>query len=233
MNLRVDYSDFSLGNIICEVRYPGAYLIFDRSGSIWHSLKRRFPSLSLVVGTPMQTSFRADSYVFNIESEAARISCNSPGVVDIEEFQRNCSFFFPLVAGILEIPTLTRTGLRQFLVKKFATKEEGQVFLRRFAVARGYIPKWLEGASTTEVLYHWQSESSVAMLRMAMQPGATSIAGVNLLADDNKNECAVFLDLDYYIMGGINLDQWDASEWILQTRHAAKKDVNHFLEEWQ
>ena len=66
-----------------------------------------------------------------------------------------------------------------------------------------------------------------------MQPGVSSVPGINLLTNDSKNESAVFLDLDYYITGDIRVDQWSGPEWISQTRHAAKKDVNHFLEEWQ
>jgi hypothetical protein len=129
---------------------------------------------------------------------------------------------------------LSRVGLRQFLVKKFTTREEGRTFLKRFNIARSYIPKWVEGEdSTTEVLYHWQAEPSVVMLRIAMQPSASAVPGVNLLADDKKNEAAVFFDQDYYIMGSIKTEQWSAAEWIPQTRHAAKKDINHFLEEWQ
>jgi hypothetical protein len=65
VNLKVDYSDFSLGHIVCEIRYPGAYLLFDRTGSIWHALKLRFPSLTVVMATPQQTSFRTAVPLFS------------------------------------------------------------------------------------------------------------------------------------------------------------------------
>jgi hypothetical protein len=103
-------SDFRLRRVVCEARYDQAYLLFDRTGAIFHALKEDLKELKLLNATPTASTF--ESKEGNIAVEIAQTRLVGDRVTNLEVFGESCRKLFHVVTSYLEIKSFTRVGLR-------------------------------------------------------------------------------------------------------------------------
>jgi hypothetical protein len=106
------FSSFRRTQAIFEVRFEGAYLLWDKTGVLWTAIGSNFKTFRRSNITPNeQTFFGDDRFTMAVSIERASITDNQPhGTVDktIETF----ADFVGKALEILEVDVLTRVGNR-------------------------------------------------------------------------------------------------------------------------
>lgn len=233
---KMTLEDFQLSHLVCEVRFDGAYLLFDRTGGIWHSLKQQYPTLTLVSASPNSSTFRFDTYTLVVELELARIFVNKPPV-DLSAFQEHCDFFFNLVIESLDIRTFTRIGLRPIYSMSLTDPDLAQKHIRGLHVDTANAARFGIKDPPVEVLMRWESDTVGCFIRFVAQPGRSVTLTPTMLREspDGRPDsgAAVLIDIDYYTLAVVDRAQWRASEWIEQSMHLTKREVRKILSDWQ
>src|SRR5579859_6971801 len=93
--------DFKLRRAVCEVRYKSAYLIYDHTGQIVHSLQESFTNLDVVNAMPNQSSYTSDEGTLALEIGQSRFSATKLDST-LGAFSKHCKTYFDTVADTLE-----------------------------------------------------------------------------------------------------------------------------------
>jgi hypothetical protein len=92
VGLMLTISDLKLRQVACEVRYPDAFLVFDKTGDIYHHLASKFTNLHNDSASPTQTQMTADEGAVAVEQQALRLIDNNPDP-SLEKFASNLRSF--------------------------------------------------------------------------------------------------------------------------------------------
>jgi hypothetical protein len=120
--LRLD--DFVLDQAVLEIRYDAAYLIWDRSGRVWHEIGLSDEDLRPIDTQPSNTTFAVGQrYQFAMNVDVSRAFAYFPERT-LESFAKKCDFFFKIVLDALEINILNRVGLRLIYTREYPRIED-------------------------------------------------------------------------------------------------------------
>lgn len=228
-------SDFQLRRVVCEVRYEDAFLLFDRTGAIFHSLKQSFTNLKVTNATPTSSTFESKEGTIVVEIGQSRLV--SDRVTDFEKFGEACRKFFSDITSHLEITSFTRVGLRlvYFLplpLELPASSAVGQLKLLALSTEK---ERFKASATPTEVLMRWQGQSTGTMIRLAGEMGVLDIELPPEVETEKravrKDVNSVILDVDHYTVAPVLVGQWNPLFWIPSAAHLIKKECNNIFEE--
>jgi hypothetical protein len=125
----VDLSKFDLISVSFEAKFPGCPLLWDRAGSIWNQIMKKYPQLSVDTAAPQETKVNIDkNSVGVVASDRAACTITGPNS-DLRELRELASVLYPAVFDHLEIKALTRIGLLLQFSKTFALREEAADFV--------------------------------------------------------------------------------------------------------
>src|SRR5262249_38644931 len=128
MTAALTIDDFKLRRAVCEVRYKSAYLIYDRTGQIVHSLQESFTNLSVLNAEPNQSSYTSEEGTLALEIGQSRFSATKLDST-LGTFSKHCKTYFDTVADALDIRVYTRVGFRIIFRREFADLNEAKAAL--------------------------------------------------------------------------------------------------------
>lgn len=241
MTLLFSTTDFHLIQATCEIRYPQAPLVFDRTGHVFHSLGKKLTNLHNDGAAPTQTTMTADEGTAVIELNSSRFVADAVfSTGDLESFASNCKTFFDLVINELELTFFTRVGLRILFSKQFPTRAESVERLNTLKIvnndAAAPVVRFGASAKIGEVLFRWQGNDLGTTFHLTAEDGAINAKfppGLGLDSSINKEYHRLLLDIDYYTVSIVQREQWDAAEWITQAARMVRKETDKLLNEWQ
>jgi hypothetical protein len=230
MPIPLSIADFKVTSATCELRYESAYLIYDRTGQVFHDVRGLYTDCRVINATPNQTLFQADEGSFALELSQCRFSTTTPDP-SMEKFGTNCKRFFDSVAILLDIRVFTRVGLRLFFRKDFKDIDEAKAVLHSLRLVNLKAEERFGAASEPdEVLLRWEGSQVGAMLRLKAESGKIDlILPPELEAEKpeiHKSFNGLIVDVDYYTVAPVERSQYDASAWIPRSVRTMKKNID-------
>lgn len=226
--------DFTPFSVTCELRYKNAYLLFDRTGQILKDLGEHFTSIEVTSASPAQTVFTAEEGAFTIELGACR-STTSQIDSSGEIFAKQCKLFFGVVADCLGISVLSRIGLRYLARKEYKTLNEAKAALASLTLVNLSPPNRFKSSdSPIEILFRWEDNEIGAFIRLKAETVnfklTTSPELRTTVPNVDKNIVGLTLDIDYYTVAPVLLEQWEPSEWLQQKLRIVRKEADSIIQ---
>lgn len=235
----IDPSKFDLIKATFEVRYEPAFTIWDRSGAIWRSIQKSYPTTKLMNGSPMQVVCSIDDrFEMNVSIDKLFVIDFLPEP-DLEMLIPVAEGLFSATADQLELTDFSRLGARFFYRKRFPNKDA--------AAAAVLSTKQVHGPATSssklfniagEIIepgytLKWEGEKAGVMVQVH---AATRKLEVNVPKDfqrDLKPADQEFfdatLDIDYYVKAVTPRALFKPKEWLLQANHVVRRDAKYIL----
>jgi hypothetical protein len=165
MPISLSLDDFKLFRAVCELRYENAYLLFDRTGKIYHDLRNSFTNLQVQNANPSQSIFHSEEGIFVSELTACRFTSSK---IDnkLEAFSAQCKTFFGTVSECLELNIYTRIGLRVFFRRELESFQQSKATLASLKMTN-VEPSAHFGTelSPREVTLRWEGDQIGTLLR--------------------------------------------------------------------
>jgi len=228
------FDDFKPFTLTCELRYPNAYLIFDKTGQILNDLKETLTNISVSNAGPQQTAFASDEGSFHLEIGAARFTSGRPGR-NAENFTKHCKAYFDALIERLEIEVFTRIGLRYILRKEFKTEGEAKLALAAMMLLNLKPTKRFNNSdSPVEMLFRWEDSQFGVFVRLKAESADVKLVVPPELKDEipdlDKKRFVLTLDIDYYTVARVEREQWNIQEWLPQKVRTIRKEVDGILQ---
>jgi hypothetical protein len=233
MALPLTILDFKLRQATCELRYPDAFLIFDKTGDIYHELGKKFTNLKSDAATPAQTQMTADEGVISVEQQILRLTDNDPDLV-LEKFAPNFKTLFDCVVDRLDLVAFTRIGLRQLFFKSYESAQQSEAALNALRLVQtGAEKRFGAGPNIAELFIRWEDKELGAVFRIKAEKGSLDAKFPFELGMAEKSIHKEFhrlvMDIDYYTIATVERDQWDPVTWITQSARIVRKEADRFL----
>lgn len=106
----MELSDFKIRQVIFEIRYDDAYILWDRAGAVSSDLTRIWPNLKLAEGTPNQQSLRSDDASIQTGIASSNVVLIQPD--NIVQFSEQIEETLRIWVASLEINKFSRIGTR-------------------------------------------------------------------------------------------------------------------------
>jgi hypothetical protein len=234
MTLALTTADFQLRQTTCEVRYQDSFLIFDRTGSIYQELGKKFTNLHADSAAPAQTQMTSDQGTAVIEIKGLRLSDNDPKDAKLEKFSENFKLFFDIAAEKLNLAVFTRVGLRLIYIKTYESFESSKGALNSIRLHNlGSEKRFGAGPDLSEIILRWENEQLGAVVRIKAEKGTIDAKfppdlGLKEKAI-KKDYYHLILDVDYYTVAPVEREQWDPATWIGQSARIVRKEVDRII----
>jgi hypothetical protein len=235
----LDVDQFTLEKAVVEVRYPAAYAIWDRAGSVWSEVGRKWPDLKVSHAQPNKTAFTLDGGKFDaaVELEQSRVVAARPER-SLDGLAEVASVLLEIVFRKLEVLTLDRVALRVLYFKKFG--DAGQASAALLATDLVRVPRTVmehrhedkillpEFASRIEgknlgVCFRLRAESRT----MDFEPPPE----FEEIKPHHDETHGVVVDVDHYTKASIPIGKLNVREWISSSLKVARRDANRLLKD--
>lgn len=226
--------EFTPFSVTCEIRYKNAYLLFDRTGQILKDLGEHFTAIEVTSASPAQTVFTSEECAFTIELGACR-STTSQIDSSGEFFAKQCRLFFGAVTENLGISVLSRIGLRYLARREYKTLDEAKVALASLGLLNlTPLSRFKSSDSPIEILLRWEDNEIGAFIRLKAETVniklTTSPELRTTVPNVDKNIVGLTLDIDYYTVAPVLLEQWEPLEWLQQKLRIVRKEADSIIQ---
>jgi hypothetical protein len=233
MALPLTISDFTLRQATCELKYPDAFLVFDRTGIIYHHLTKRFKNVKNVSASPFQTHMTAEEGTIAVEGQALRLTDNEADS-KLERFAANFKVLFDSAVENLELSVFTRVGLRLIFVKKYDNADQPKAEINALQLLKiGSDKRFGIGPEITELHFRWENKELGASVRLRAESGSVDakLPPELGLAEKaiHKEFHHLIIDVDYYTVALVEREQWDPITWITQSARIVRKEIDRIL----
>lgn len=227
-------AEFAVEQLAFEVRFPEAFLLWDRAGNLAQQAKA-FKG-KLVSAEPGKVVFRKGRLEAAFELTQARVIQHHPEGA-LERFADDADQLVALVSTILEVASFTRIGFRAVAFRKTeslaaaANKLLGTGLIR-VPVGRSFDAEPTAGASFAEYGVRLQSRARATTIRLRSDERRLEIeAPAGLKAFDSKVEetFGLILDVDQFTLAPMEPAQLLTREWVKGALHLYRRDVANFL----
>jgi hypothetical protein len=232
---RLELSSLKIERSAFEVRYPNAYRLWDRSGTIWHRATGVWPPLELVNAVPNQTLFRIgrDSELV-VELGAARVIQHLPQF-PLTAFSEIAERLLGLAREELDLKILSRVGLRIFLFREYPDQQAAAKAVSDTRLVRAPAGR-IFGAQGPPVgldcTLRWEGDATgvrVALMQQTREYKLDSPPEFDLAPPQHVKRVGVSVDFDFYTIKPIEIGQLRVSEWIADRVHLLRRDADTFL----
>ena len=231
----LDLESFALERVILELRYAPAYLHWDRAGKLWTGARLLWPTLRMVGAEPAATRFLLGrKYSLECTLERLSLVAHQPEV-DLSSFADLCSQFARLALETLEVPELSRVGLRHLFFREFENEAKASAaFASTGLLAIPPGPQFGIDAplSHLQVAARWEDETLGATFNLKVEERTFNFEPPNQFPDIepvHKETVGVVLDIDQFSTSVVSPGQFDADNWMKQARYALTRDTPAFF----
>jgi hypothetical protein len=231
------FSSFRRTQAICEIRYEGAYLLWDKAGVLWTAIGRNFKTFKRSNISPNEQGFFGDDrFTMAVSLERASITDNQPhGTIDktIETF----ADFVGKTLEILELDVLTRVGNRYLYSIECKSMEDARQKARGaiphavpkkslFSIEPNFLtPTFKIDGDDGELAFVAQLYPREQKLELSPPPEATAIG----VEKTDKTVYQVMLDIDFSTKKPIPKERFDAKTWLQGWNKTITREADAFL----
>jgi hypothetical protein len=230
-----DLNQYAFESAAFEVRYPSAFLHWDRAGTLWEAARRLWPSLVVVSAEPSKTVFRIQGRnQLTAGVETAVLAQYWPDA-KLDSFRGIAKQFLLLVTEKLEINTYNRIGFRTIFFHEMKDRETAsRAFFRSKLMT---VPASQFGTKgqplMPEYAVRWEGDTLGTTVRIKVEGRELEFEPAPQFKDlppIKKSTVGVAIDLDYYSVLPVPRGKVDADEWISTGFRVMKRDIQPYLE---
>lgn len=232
------FSSFRRSQLIFEMRYDEAYLLWDRTGSIWTALQPLFKKLRSNQAQPNQQTFIADDrYVLTIGLQRTSLTDHNPAG-NVEKLLETVATFANTAIETLELRALERVGARCIFSLPCKSIEEARekacaalpAFSSRpplFNIKSGTIGPTIKlECDDGDFGYIAQLYANEKRFEVNSPPEATDSGWEKF----EKKLAEVLLDLDFHTKKPVRVNAFDCKLWLQGWNKAIARDADGFLD---
>jgi len=230
-------SAFRRTQVILEVRFDEAYLLWDRAGAIWSVIARQFKAIKHTGVAPNQATFFGDDrFAMAVALDRASITDHRPqGSLDrtFDVF----AAFIENVAGGLNLPAFTRVGNRYLHAIDCKSMEDA----RRKAQAM------FPSAAPQKKLFTLDASSIAPALKIEGDDGELGctaqvypneqkidftpppdVAAMGV-EKTQKTLYQLVFDIDFYTKKSVKVESFEPKAWLMGWQKTISRDADAFL----
>lgn len=227
------FADFKMRQIVFEIRYEPAYVLWDRAGAIAKEIKRLFPSVELDEGKPNKQVFSDDLVTIGTGVDSAYIAVKQPK--NALEFAEHIASITDVWITFLELRKLTRVGTRVMYVKEFETSEQCGNALVELGLVRFPAPPFFNHKGSPkqcDLRLYWEEDGFQTQLILKPERHELKVAaGLPDRSVERRLESydVVLLDIDRATRGTVDLSKFYVVEWLKGINHLVFRDVDRLF----
>lgn len=232
------FSSFQRAQVTMELRYADAFILWDRTGTIWREIEHQYKSLRNTGAAPNLATFIADErFGLSVGINQAVITDHKPsgGANSTTEAMGG---FAKVVIGCLEIPVLKRVGTRIIHRMRCKSAEDARSKLEAALPIKAsktpffniqperFSPHLKLDVNDGELGYTVQFHANERTFEFEPPPEVSDFE----LATARKTIGELVLDFDFYTMKPIPTESFDASVWVSGWHKSINKEADRVLD---
>jgi hypothetical protein len=234
--MALDLGQFKIQKAVFEIRFAQSFLIWDRTGHVWHGLRAKFPGLKLKGAQPNQQSFSlGEGLNATLTIENAHLAGTNLSS-DLEPFISACDAFFPLVIKELNILDLSRIGFRIFHERAFPSKKAAADFMlsEMPQLKRSGKHFNIEGEQLDlDIALRWEGPVTGVLTRLHTVQRKIETEIPAEFAEEakpiNAERNLIILDADYYAHGNTSVSKFNPKALVESWSRAIRRDSIGFI----
>ncbi len=234
--MTLDLSKFKLQKVVLEIRYDPAFLLWDNAGTVWFTLRSKFPAQRLKTAQPNQQIMSLSKDLEGTtELDRAFLQGTFPAQ-DLEAFRAAADIFFSCIIRQLDITDLSRVGMRLIYEKTFESRREASDYVLTCKPSLQRDGKFFnaEGGKVLdpEFFLRWEGDAigcsvKVFSVEQRIQVGTPSEFPEVTPIDVTRN--SAILDIDYYAHASMPVSKFNAPALIENWLRTVRRDVGGFV----
>lgn len=235
--------DFFLRRCTLEIRYDRALHLWDRAGALWLTFVDKFPDAVPTEATPINTQFFVGGRdLYGVQLERAFVITQQRDLSKAR-FMELTLPFMALVMKHLEIPHVSRIGLRSSFYKKVPDAASACATLTALPFISGLdCPFSVTDAELQrlEVTRRWRSKAFEISLRVVHEeetarveapPGTSEeVRALAKKMEESGSAHYAVLDVDYAASARVTRAQLSLEEWAGRAWDATRAGLERLLE---
>jgi hypothetical protein len=231
--MRLD--ELELTGVTFEIRFGGAYLIWDHAGKIWQEASNKFLVAKAAKVEPNQQRFEFGKR-FSVSLVVDRLSVlDHRPTVKRGEFYEYLDFFYREVTTTLEVSSLSRIGTRLTYAKDFANSAEASAAMIDLGLLKQPSGKLfnIDGKPhLPEYGMRWEAGALGAYIQIKAIEKKVEVdppIGETDITAQSSSKHRLVYDVDYYTLSPTPVGTFDPKLWVDQVVHAVTRDSVVFL----
>lgn len=230
------FAEFSPVSLVFEIRYPEAYLLWDRAGETAQELRESHEITRFISAEPAKIAFVVEgTKEVTWALTAMSVADHQPKSATYEDFFQLCKDCYEIAVRNFSVTELKRVGFRSTFSKRFDNKEAAVAALLDANLI--YIPegkKFNVNATSRNPEYavRCEDEKFGYLLRLLVQEIKYEFEPPPQWRGkfvESTNEQRLTLDIDYYSRATIPVGSLSVSEWLSQVSHSIRRDSDLYL----
>jgi hypothetical protein len=229
----MDLSDFKIQQVVFEVRYEEAFILWDVAGRVHRELARLWPGVTLEKSEPNQQFLKGDSAEIHTGIKQSRVALLGPP--SITKFNDQLTETFAIWTTLLEVTRLTRVGTRVIFARKFPSIDAASKAVIDLGLIR-YPPPPIFNHKTppygAQVNIVWQDEEAQTRFVAKAEHQTMEIAVIDAPgAKETRTSDTMVIDIDRATRGTVELSKLRVAHWMEGVRHVIARDVPRLLKQ--
>ncbi len=231
-------TSFQRAQVTMELRFDEAFVLWDRTGALWQTLRRQFKTLKHVSVTPNQSNFVADNrFGLSVSLDRAIITDHKPsgGASSTTELMGK---FADIVVRQLEVLVLKRVGTRFIHRLRCKDADDARAKLRQaLPIQPGgatffnvkpeqFSPHLKIDVSDGELGYTVQFHVNQRTYEFETPPEVSDLD----LEHVKKTIDELVFDIDFFTAQPIPTESFDGAVWLSGWHKAIAKDADRLFE---
>lgn len=227
---------FKLQQLILQITYPEALILWDRAGRINTRLQAIWPGTTAADVGPNQQSLNSPSVQIDTSLAKSTLVRNHLTTIDSQTSQQFLNTF-QIWRDDLQLGKLNRVSSRALYVRTFpsiaaANAELIAMGLCRMPASKVFDQPIQSENNTVDVAYKFEDASSFAMLRVrteSVKLEFTPPLEFSNVKPFDETRHKLILDFDRGVKGSIEASDFRMDEWLKGFVHVLRRDVEKVL----
>lgn len=225
----MELNDLKIRQLIFEVRYNDAFLLWDCAGQITKELTKVWPGTVLEEVAPNQQALKSDSVSVITGINSSRVMLVQPST--IVQYADQISETLKVWAKFLEITEFSRVGTRVIYSRAYDSEESANRAIVELGIVNYPAAPFFnhkEPPFAAEVRLLWRDDISQTQILIKAERHQLEIAGLpdNLLEREVRVSDHVLLDIDRATRGVVDITKFRVAEWLSGVRHLVSRDIS-------
>ena len=230
-------SGFKLEKVVFEVKYPHAWLLWDRAGTIWEAVRRKWHDFDLkpLLAEPSRCAFRMGTdFDLSVELEATRLVSYFPEL-SMERPSEIARELIELVSKVLELSAFSRVGLRLLFFQEFPDRVSATTELLKTELIHLHEGRHFGSDGdpvSSECSVSWEMKARGIRVLVGYQHRQFKMEApleLTALSPQDFSYHGLVFDIDFYTTTSIDVGQLGVQDWISQNVHVLRRDIDSFL----
>lgn len=228
----MEISDFKIRQVVFEIRYDDAYILWDRAGSIAEEITKLWPGAKITEGAPNKQSLKSDDATIVTGIRSSHVAVVGPN--SILQFAAQIEETVNVWVRSLNLTKFSRVGTRIMYARAYDSIESASKAIVNLGLVRtpaAPIFNHKNELHQTDIRLLWQDDVSQTQVIIKPEHYDLEIPGLpdNPAEKQTKTADVMLLDIDRATRGTVELSKFRVSDWLEGVRHLVSRDANRIL----